>query len=107
MGSISARERGSRRRQPGLSAGLAATQVLLQRFRQYAAPVILNAELLRTSHQSPEEAADSPQGRDHHPPMPVARRRRQPRLTRMLGPPGNPVQQKRPLTFRYSAKKAR
>ena len=79
-----------------------ATQVLLQRFRQDPAPAILGAQLLRTSHQAPEEAGDAPQGRDHHPTTPVARRHRQPRMTGMLGLAGNPEQQKRPAGDRLA-----
>ena len=94
-GSISARQRGPRRWNPGLTTRLAAPEVLLQRFRQDPTPAILSAQLLRTFQQSPEEARDPPQRRDHGAPPPVARRHRQSGLAGVLGLAGNPVQQER------------
>jgi len=101
-GSISACQRRSRRRNPGLTTRLAAPEVLLQRFRQDPAPAILGAQLLRTSHQRPEEAGDPPQGRDNRSPPSVVRRHRQPRLTGVVGLATNPVQKKRPAGDRLA-----
>ena len=70
---ISSLHRGARRREPGLSARPAAIEVLLQRFRQDSAPSILGAQLLRTSHQRPEETGDPPQGGNDRAPPSVSR----------------------------------
>ena len=87
-GSMSAYRRDPRRREPGLTAGLAATEVLLQRFGQDPAPSILGAQLLHTSLQGLEEAGDPPQSRDHRPAPPVARCHRQPRVCGQRGGSG-------------------
>ncbi len=84
----------------GPTSGLGGTSSALP--PKDPATAILGPQLLRTSHQRPEEAADLPQSRDNRTPPPVARRHRELGLTSMVGLAANPVQKKRPAGDRLA-----
>ncbi len=101
-GSISARRRGPRGRQPVWTARLAAVEVFLERFGEDPAPAILGGQLLRTSRQGPEEAGDPPQCPGHRLAPTVVGGHRQPGLAGMMGLAGHAVQEQRPAGDRLA-----